>query len=201
MADMDVSQVTIGAALSSGAIFVAPKGTTLPTDASTALPNTYIKLGYTSDAGVQISESTSSESIRAWEERIEVYNARTEYTESIAFMPIQCNADVAKLMWGNDMVEVDGSTGAIHTKHHGKTIEPVVIAIETAPREGIVKRYVGTFQLVERGEQTMDGTQVDGRTLTFNSVADTEGVTMHEYTAFTSSGTKTTNAGTSTKSS
>lgn len=186
MATMDASQVTVGASLATGAIWVAPKDTTLPTNATTALASAYTLLGFTSDAGVQISESTSNDAIRAWEARTEVYNVRTEYTENVAFMPIQCNEDVAKLMWGDDSVET-GTGGAITAKHHGRTLEPVVIVIETHPREGIVKRYCGTFQLTERGEQTMDGTQVDGRQLTFAAIADENGVTMYEYTAFTAS--------------
>lgn len=183
MATMDASQVTVGASKATGAIWVAPKGTTLPTDATTALAATYKLLGFTSDAGVQISESASNNSIRAWEDRTEVFTAQTEYTESVSFMPIQCNADVAKLTWGDDAVTVD--EGEISVMHHAGTLEPVVIVIETTPREGIVKRYCGTFQLVERGEQIMDGTQVDGRQLTFNAVPDANGYTMHEYTAIT----------------
>ena len=188
MATMDANEVTVGAALATGAIFVAPKNTTLPTDATTTLGASFKTLGYTSDAGVTISESTSNDSIRAWEERTEVYNVRTEYTESVSFTPIQCNADVAKLMWGSDMVTVDGS-GNIQAKHHGKTLEPVVIVIETVPRTGIVKRFCMNAQLTERGDMTMDGTQVDGRQLTFNALADTNGVTMYEYTAFTTGST------------
>ena len=184
MATMDASQVTIGSAKATGAIWVAPKGTTLPTDATTSLSGTYVLLGFTSDAGVTISESTSNQSIRAWEERTEVFNARTEYTESVSFMPIQCNADVAKLMWGSSHVTT-GANGALTIQHHGAEIDPVCIVIETTPRTGIVKRFTGTFQLVTRGDQTMDGTQVDGRQLTFNAVPDSNGVTMYEYTAFT----------------
>ena len=185
MATMNAQQVTVGAALATGAIWVAPQGTTLPTDATTAKGAGFTLLGFTSDAGVQISESSSNNAIRAWEARTEVYNVKTEYTESIAFMPIQCNGDVAALTWGDGRVTVDERTGAIACQHSGDTLEPVCIIIETTPREGIVKRYCGTFQLTERGEQTMDGTQVDGRQLTFNAIADSNGVTMYEYTAFT----------------
>jgi len=182
MATMNAAEVTVGSAAATGAIFIAPKGTTLPTDATTALASAFKLLGFTSDAGVQISESSSTEAIRAWEGRTEVYNVRTEYTESVSFTPIQCNADVAKLTWGDDKV-VTGSDGALTIKHHGGTLEPVVIAIETTPRENIVRRYVGTFQLAERGEVTLDGTQVDGRQLSFNAIADENGVTMYEYSA------------------
>lgn len=182
MATMDVSQVGIGSADVSGAIFVAPKGTTLPTDATTSLGGTFTLLGFTSDAGVTISESMNNTDLKAWEGRTAIH-AVTEYTESVSFMPIQCNADVAKLMWGAGAVTV-GANGAITTKHHGNTLEPVCIVIETTPRTGIVKRYCGTFQLTERGEHVMDGTQVEGRQLTFEAVADSDGYTMYEYTAF-----------------
>lgn len=192
MATMDTTQVGVGAALATGAIYVAAEGTTLPTDASTTLPSgSWSLLGFTSDAGVQISESTSTDAIRAWEGRVEVYNVQTEYTEQVSFMPIQCNSDVAKLTWGDNWVVV-GADGNLHLKHHGGTLDPVCITIETTPRTGIVRRYTGTFQLTERGEQTLDGTQVDGRQLTFNSIADSAGVTMHEYVAFVTGATGTT---------
>lgn len=182
MATMNAEQVTVGSGKATGAIFVAPITTALPTDATTALSG-FTLLGFTSDAGVQISESTDSESITAWEGRTEVYTTVTKYTEQVSFTPIQCNADVAKLTWGDDMV-VEGSNGALTAKHHGKTMEPVHIVIETAPREGIVKRYCQKSQLTERGEVTMDGTQSDMRQLTFNNIADENGVTCYEYTAY-----------------
>ena len=189
MASMDATKVGVGAAKATGAIWVAPQGTTLPTDATTTLAGAYTLLGFTSDAGVQISESVSTDKITAWEGRTTVYEPQTEYTESVSFMPIQCNGDVAKLTWGDDYVTVDGATGAIHAKHHAGTLDPVCIVIETTPRTGIVKRYCGTFQLTERGEATLDGTQVDGRNLTFNAVPDSSGITLHEYTAFVTGAT------------
>ena len=184
MATMNAEQVTVGAAAATGAIWVAPTSVALPTDATTALGSGFERLGFTSDAGVTISESGNTQSIYAWEGRTEVYTTRTEYTEQISFTPIQCNLDVLKLIWGDDAVIV-GNDGALTAKHHGKTMEPVHIVIETTPREGIVKRFCQKAQLTERGEMTMDGTQVDGRQLTFNNIADENGVTCFEYTAFT----------------
>lgn len=184
MATMDASQVTLGSALATGAIYVAPQGTTLPTDATTALGSTFKLLGFTSDAGVQLNESRSTNAINAWEGRTQVYNAVTEYYEQLVFMPIQCNADVLKLVWGEDNVTT-AQDGTILAKHTGANLDPVCIVIETVPRPGIVRRFAGTYQLTERGGSTMDGTQVDGRELTFNSIADANGVTTYEYVAFT----------------
>lgn len=190
MATMNAEQVTVGSAAATGAIYVAPTTTALPTDAVTALSG-YTLLGFTSDAGVTISESSSTSSIKAWEGRVEVFTTKTEYTEQVSFTPIQCNQDVLELMWGADAVTVDGD-GNILAKHHGQTMEPVHIVIETTPRAGIVKRFCQKSQLTERGESAMNGTQIDARQLTFNNLADENGVTCYEYTAYVTGATGTT---------
>ena len=184
MATMNAKEVGIGAALATGAIYVAPDSTNAPSDAVTTLNAAYQLLGFTSDAGMTISESRSTNKINAWEGRTTVYETVTEYTEQIAFTPIQINADVAKLVWGSDHVTVDAS-GNLAIEHHGETLEPVSIVVECVPRPNIVRRYVGEFQLSERGQAVNDGTQVDGRQLTFTAIADSNGVTMKEYIAIT----------------
>lgn len=187
MATMNAAEVGIGAANATGAIWVAPATATPPTTASAALPSDYKLLGFTSDAGVTISESRSTNKINAWEGRTTVYEVVTEYSESIAFTPIQINGDVAKLIWGDSNVTVatSSSGSTISINHHGKALEPVSIVIDTVPRSGIVRRYVGIFQLSERGQITNDGTQVDARQLTFTAIANANGVTMSEYIAIT----------------
>lgn len=183
MATMNASEVTVGSALATGAIWVAPQATALPTDASTKLATAYKLLGFTSDAGVTISESNSTNEVRAWEGRTVVYTTSTDYTETIAFTPIQCNADVAKLAWGDGNVTVDG--GKLAIKHTAATLDPVALVIETVPRKGIVKRYCCKAQLTARGDATLDGTQPDGRQLTFTVIADDNGTLMAEYVATT----------------
>ena len=186
MPNVDASRVTVGAALATGAVFVAPKGTAHPTDATTALASTYKCIGYTSDEGLSISESSNNDAKRAWEGLTEVYNVKTEYSEQISFTPIECNEQVAKLMWGDDAVTVDSQTGALTIKHHGRTLDPVECVIETVPRTGIVNRRVATIQLTERDSQTLNGADLDGRALTFDCLADSDGTTLTEYIAFTS---------------
>ena len=64
--------------------------------------------------------------------------------------------------------------------------DEVVIVVDAIPATGMKARYVFPLaQLTERGEVTLDGTQVDGRQLTFNAIADANGVTTYEYTATT----------------
>ena len=185
MANVDETKVGAGSALVTGAIFIAPASAALPTDATTALADDYKCLGYTSDDGVTISEDGDSEDITAWEGRKKVRTIKTEYTESIAFTPIECSEQVAKAMWGDGRVTVDAEKKTLAIKHHGDTMEPVNIVIETVPTPSTVDRYCARAQLVERGDQTLDGTQNQGRELTFDCIADAANVTMTEYLTYT----------------
>lgn len=185
MATPNTAQVAVGTGKVTGAIFVAPTSVALPTDASTALAEGYNCLGFTSDDGVTISESSSNKALRVWEGRLEVRNMRTEFTEKISFTPVECNADVAKLTWGDDKVTVAQNTGNLTINHHGDTLAPVHVVIESVPFEGAVARYCAKAQLTERGEVNLNGEDFSGRKLTFNCLA-VSGHTMVEYVAFTS---------------
>lgn len=184
MATPNTSKVAVGSAKVTGAIFVAPTSVALPTDGTTALGSGFTCLGFTSDEGLTITEDSSSTSLRVWEGRAEVRNIRTEYTEQISFTPVECNAEVAKLTWGDDKVSVAANTGALTIQHHGGTLEPVHVVIETVPYSGAVARYCAKAQLTERGDMTLNGEDFSGRELTFNCLA-VEGITLTEYVAET----------------
>lgn len=193
MATPNTANVAVGSALVTGAIYVADTTVALPTSASAALASGYTCLGFTSDEGVTITEDSSTTSLRAWEGRTEVRNIRTEYTEKISFTPIECSEEVAKLYWGADKVTVS-TGGALTIKHHGGTLDPVHVVIETVPCSGKVARYCCKAQLTERGDSTLNGEDFSGRQCTFNCLADSAGVTMTEYVATTTTTTTTTGA-------
>lgn len=179
---MDPGVVTVGAASVTGAIYLAPEGTAFPQSATDTLHSAFTLLGFTSEEGLTISNSSSIQTINAWEDRLAVINQMTEHYEDIAFTPIQSNQDVLNATWGEDAVTVDGND--LVARHHGGELAPVCIVIDTTPREGIIRRFCGTFRLYERGEATLDGLQVDGRKLTFRAIPDMYGVTMRDYMAW-----------------
>ena len=62
----NTSNVTFGKPKVGGAVYVAPAGTVLPTDAITALDNAFQSLGYISDDGMVNTNSPETDDIKAW---------------------------------------------------------------------------------------------------------------------------------------
>lgn len=186
----DETLVGVGAPKVSGAIFVAPKDTQLPTDATTALDGTAFScLGFISDGGVTVSEDAETEEIKEWGGRT-VRIIRKTYREKIAFTPIEVNEIVAKETYGDDKVTVTESqqnhTRTLAIVHSGDELPSKVGVVETVPAPNIVTRYVyPNLKLAERGDQTLDGSSVQGRQLTYNAEKDDDGATCYEYTCIT----------------
>ena len=100
----DATSVGVGKPKVTGAIFVAPVGTPLPTDATTALNEAFECIGYVSEDGVTIEEERDTEDMVAWGGDT-VYTSQTTYSETFSFTPIEVNPVVAKMEYGDANVE------------------------------------------------------------------------------------------------
>lgn len=107
------TNVTAGKPKNSGAVLSAPAGTTLPTDAVTAISsisNDYKDLGYVSEDGLTESISITTSAIKEWGGSI-VLVTQDEKTATFKFKLIEyLNPDVQKFVNGDNNV-----TGAIQT--------------------------------------------------------------------------------------
>ena len=135
------SNVSVGKPAVSGGIWRAPLGTTLPTDATTALAADYKCLGYISDAGVTNTLAVSSENIRAWGGDV-VLNYQTEKTDTFAFSMIEStNVEVLKTVYGDANVSGTLASGiTVHAK--GTELPESVYVVEYVLRNGNYKRIV-----------------------------------------------------------
>lgn len=62
----NAQNVTTGKPKVGGAVYVAPLGTALPTDAKAALNEAFESLGYISEDGLVNNNSPESDSVKAW---------------------------------------------------------------------------------------------------------------------------------------
>ena len=127
-----------------GAIYYAPLGTTLPTDAKTALDAAFKGVGYISEEGVTRSQSRNSNDIKEWGGGV-VATVQTEYKESFKFKMIETLSDIVqKAVYGEKNVtgKLDGATTSMTVKHNA--LEPVANAwvIDTVMIDGTLSRIV-----------------------------------------------------------
>lgn len=124
----DVTNVALGKPRTGGAIFRAPLGTTLPADASTELPGTFIAQGYVSDEGVAREISRSYAALKAWGGD-EVANSKTEETVRLNFALIESsNVEALKSAYGADAVT--DSDGLITIDYKAESIPDSVWVVD-----------------------------------------------------------------------
>lgn len=82
-----------------GALYVAPKGTAKPSDARTALPNTWASGGYISEAGITLNVSRSNSNLRDWGLN-NVRMATTDFGTTITGEFLQIDEQAAKNLVG-----------------------------------------------------------------------------------------------------
>ena len=98
------TNVTAGKPKTSGAVFTAPVGTTAPTNATTALGNTFKDLGFVSTDGVTRGTSKSTTNIKEWGGGT-VLIAEDEKTVTVKLKLIEyLNPDVQSFVHGEDNV-------------------------------------------------------------------------------------------------
>lgn len=175
------SNVTAGKPKIGGAIYVAPAGTALPTDATTALADTYVSLGYVSEDGVTNSNSPSSDNIKAWGGDI-VMNLMTEKADNFTFTLIEAlNVDVLKFVYGDSNVTGTLATG-ITVKANSSIPSSKVIVIDMIMTDGALKRVVMPSAYISKvGDIVYKDDEAVGYETTVLCPPDAQGNTHYEY--------------------
>lgn len=133
--------VSTGKPKVSGAVFVAPIGTSLPTDASTDLGAAFTCLGYVSEDGLENANDLDVSEIKAWG-GLTVYRSLNGLNDTFALKLIESeNEDVLKTVYGDSNVTVDGS-GNIKIDIVAEDPQEKVWVFDMALRGGKPKRIV-----------------------------------------------------------
>lgn len=178
------TNVTVGKPKVGGAVHWAPLGTTLPTDATTAIASVsadYVDLGYVSEDGLTNNNSPESDTVKAWGGDT-VLSLQTDRPDTWALKLIEAmNKDVLKTVYGASNVIVDGS-GNITVKATAQDMPSGVWVFDMILKGGRAKRIVvpnGTIS--ELGEITYKDDEAVGYDITITDVPDTSGVYHYEY--------------------
>ena len=162
----DKNKVIAGKPNVGGAIFRAPAGTALPTDARTALAGAFVLMGYASSDGWARQIQKAYETISAWGGD-EVKRSRTEHSVGFNVTLIEhLNEDAQKAKWGTASVTTTPANAT-----HGKLITVAYAGDDTPPGvwvfdmndEGVLHRtvFIDAADTTESFEQTFsDGEPV-----------------------------------------
>lgn len=176
----DKSKVNVGKPYVAGGIWRAPVGTTLPTDATTALGSSFTSVGYISEDGVTWSYSGDTEDYRAWGG--DVVHSEVQDTEDTAqFVMIEStNTEAVKAFWGDSAVTTNSSGYAVAVGEPDTTRYAWVM--EMALQGGGKRRIVIPEGFVsERGEITYSDSELVGYDVTIQADRDASGKYHYEY--------------------
>lgn len=165
-----------------GAVFVAPKGTTLPTDATTALDAAvFTCLGYVSEDGLENQNELDVSEIKAWGGSI-VYRSLNGLTDNFVLKLIESeNEDVLKTVYGDNNVTVDGS-GNIKVDIKAEDPQEKVWVFDLALRGNRAKRIViPDGAITSRDAITYNDSDAIAYGITVSAYPDSNAKTHTEY--------------------
>ena len=177
----NVNNVTSAKPKIGGAIFSAPLGTPLPTDATTDLNAAFKPLGYVSEDGLVNENTASTDNLKAWGGDI-VDTVQTEKTDTFTYTLIESlNIDVLKEIYGKDNVSGDLTTG-ITIKANSKELEQHAVVVEIILKGKVLKRIViPNGKVTEVGEISYTDSEMVGYETTLNAFPDEHGNTHYAY--------------------
>ena len=164
-----------------GAVFRAPLGTTLPTDATTALNAAFKSLGYISKDGLVNSNSPSNTSESAWGGDT-VLNTQGEKADNFKFTLIEAtDVEVLKAVYGDDNVSGTLETG-ISVQSNAEENVPCSWVVEMLLKNNTKKRIVIPNAAVTGvGDITYADNSAVGYETTVSAVPDESGQSHYEY--------------------
>ena len=179
--DNTKANVTVGRPKTSGAVYRAPAGTSVPTDATTALANTFVAMGYISEEGVTNGRSSDSETIREWGGE-SVYEVEENFEDTFHMKMIEVlNVDVLKAVYNADNVGGALATG-ISVEVNSDEHENAAWVIDMIMRNKVLKRIcIPDGKISEVADIVYRRTEAVGYDITIKAFPDSSGNTHYEY--------------------
>jgi len=190
---IDAKKVLVGApdqSSTTGAVNIAPIGTSLPTDATSTLTG-FTACGYVSEDGVTLSQNYSTNNIKDWS-RATVRTLLDEFTGEITFKFIQTGYDELCAIFGDDHVSQDNGKLTVEIGAH--LAEPQCFAFNMKDGDAKVRIVLPNAQATPDGDISFVANEPISWGVRLTCNADEDGESIYIYTDPGTTTTTTTGA-------
>jgi hypothetical protein len=149
-----------------GAVYVAPAGTSAPTASDSTLNALFKDLGYVHSDGISESIDKSTNQIRSWQDGSLVREIVSDGTYSVSFTLIETKQEVLELYYGVDIV--DGEVDIDPRKTGGRKS----FVIDVIDGDSVERTYIPTGEVTSVGERTLASGEAIGYEVTITAYAD-----------------------------
>ena len=158
-----------------GAALVAPLGTTIPTDATTAPGSTFNDTGYIHEDGVTQAIGTEMSDIKAWQNGDVVRKIQTAHDLTFQFTMIETTVTTLKIYYA------DKTATATAVKVTAAQSEHNAWVLEVNDGDNTIRVVLPDAQVTERGDITYKTDEAIGYNITLTAYADSDGVKAYIY--------------------
>jgi hypothetical protein len=172
--------ITVGKPKSTGAIFYAPAGSTLPTAADAELDEAFVCVGTIGDDGLTRKIKRSMKDIKDWGGNT-VKVVQTDVKETFSFTMIEAlNLDVQKVVYGEDNVGGVTNTGMVaHTS--AEPVEHAWVIDQILDGGSLLRIVIPHGKITELSDVAFKVDQAIGYGVTITALSDTAGTTSIDY--------------------
>jgi len=158
-----------------GAVYVAPTGTTAPSYSDETLDAAFSDLGYVSADGITETIDKSTTQIRSWQDGSLVREIVSEGTYSVELTFIETNQDVVELYYGATLTSgvLDGDPRATGGRQS--------FVVDVIDGTAIERTYIPAGEITSVGERTLASGEAIGYTVTITAYADTDSTTFKKF--------------------
>lgn len=179
----NANEVTTGVRRSLGGVFRAPAGTTLPTDADTALAATFKDMGFISEDGITKSRSVETSDIKEWGGTT-VHVIQTSKEVTVQFQELATlNIDVIKSIYGDDNVSGTMADGLTVIENDDEPEEAVWVVDITCLDGTLERMVIPRGKISELGDEVYKRDEAVSYDVTITCLPDNSGNKIYTYYA------------------
>lgn len=164
-----------------GSINYGPAGTTLPTDATTALHANFDEVGYANEDGITQNINEERTDIKAWQNGDIVRKVRSSHDVTYAFTMLETNLVSLEIYYGDGSVTGTLADGVVEIKGDMNTRGEWVLHVIDG--DNLIRIVIPDGEVTERGEVSFVNANAVQYPVTITAYPDATDVKAYQYLA------------------